>query len=833
MKKKNILVAIISLFLLNLTSCQNQIELDNSVGNYVEDSEKFEGFTNPSKKIPEYSENIVLDGVFSEDEYSNLIWWEEKYVTPADTVTVKMTSYFGKKGVFMGFDVDDEKVFVNDLRTSYNNSGLEVYFGRPGATSLQGNAFEIDMIPNNSIHPKFYFNGYYWAYPASPDKAPAIGTTLKGGKLNTSDCKGYNMEVYLPYEYLLGKDEKPDYINVNVALLRATSADKKNSDRLWYDFGEHFNSSYNWGNPESYWKFNQSGLMAKRVNLSSNNIGTISSEKNYVTNYGDIKVEINPYEGSYLKKITCNDEDVTSQIRYDENDNPYYLAKKVSEDIEIKAEFDALPSGVSGLTGNLTYNDEKLSEELISDLKVKYQANGLTYYGSLYNNGKYLFRNIPELDGKVIIESLSGYEVVSKAIKTSTSNEDFNINFTNDDYGPQRSIKLETVESINGAKKTIYKNDILKNSIGSNFIYSFNLKYDGRLFDQNGIVLQDPSYGAHPSKYSAFNLNGNMVNKSGTSTGSFNMQIMHWNANGYWMIKLWVDNKAVETKLGIDFLRDLNADGVDLIVTNENRKIIVYQSLNGKLFKLIEHSSSVEEKEWYINDLTCYGENPDINSSWSVCDSKLKYNLDDDKVVPYGKIRSLDSHMNFSLEEGKVHRTCVSWDPVDFVNGGFTSRIKIPGILGENGEIIYEPFTAGFRFNLSKTDTDWFPLNVYIYCDGENYYVSGDNTVNSPNQKVKLDEQQINKIATEGLLIGLYKNNRNVSYFVESQNGTKEISTTESLGYLNWYNHHNLGSIDLIHNAEESLGIVYTENTKIYAIDTELSKEDFYKMIGE
>ena len=52
MKKKNILVAIISLFLLNLTSCQNQTELDNSVGNYVEDSEKFEGFTNPSKKIP-------------------------------------------------------------------------------------------------------------------------------------------------------------------------------------------------------------------------------------------------------------------------------------------------------------------------------------------------------------------------------------------------------------------------------------------------------------------------------------------------------------------------------------------------------------------------------------------------------------------------------------------------------------------------------------------------------------------------------------------------------------------------------------------------------------
>jgi hypothetical protein len=149
----------------------------------------------------------------------------------------------------------------------------------------------------------------------------------------------------------------------------------------------------------------------------------------------------------------------------------------------------ALPSGVSGLTGNLTYNGEKLSEELISDLKVKYQANGLTYYGSLYNNGKYLFRNIPELDGKVIIESLSGYEVVSKAIKTSTSNEDFNINFTNDDYGPQRSIKLETVESINGAKKTIYQNDILKNSIGSNFVYSFNLKYDGRLFDQNGIVI--------------------------------------------------------------------------------------------------------------------------------------------------------------------------------------------------------------------------------------------------------------------------------------------------------------------------------------------------------
>lgn len=833
MKSKKITGILFIISLVSLASCGDIY--DNTYGKYVDDEQQFEGFVNPEKEKASFDEKFTIDGMFNEEEYQDLIWWEETYESAADEVNVKATSYFGEKGVFMGFDVDDHYVYVNPLRSSYKNSGLEIYIGKPGATSLAGNAFEIDLLPNNTIHPRLYFNGTYSQYLAPYEKAPYIGTTLKGGNVNTSACKGYCMEIYLPYEYLFNSTEKPEYINVNIALLRATSADKNNVDRLWYNFGEVENSSYNWSNPETYWKFDGRGLVANKIKIECNELGNIYTEKSYVTNFSDAYFNIAIKEGNYLKSLTNNGIDVTSQIKYDENDKPYYIAKKVTEDIQLSATFANIDGDTNSLSGRLTFNNEKLSKEIISDLKVKFRANGVTYNGSLYDNGNYLFRNIPLTKGYIEIYSNQGYKVFSQNIdfNTVTSNT-LNINLSNDDYGENRIIKIDTVESINGARKTIYQNEILNNPVGSNFVYSFNLKYDGKLFDENGVLVSDPSYGTHPNKYSAFNLNGNMVNKSNTDTGSFNMQIMHWNANGYWMIKLWVDGKAVNVMLGLDFLKDLNSRGVDLILVNENRKITVYQSLNGQLFKLIEHSSSIENKEWYLNDLTCYGENAMVNSSWSVSNSKLSYNKVNEDLNSKGSILSLDSHHQFKLEENKTVQTSVCWNSSDIYMGGFTSNLIIPNVIKEDNTINTEKFIAGFRCHLYNDKDQWFGLYIYVFCDGSDYYVSADNSMSNPNTKVKLNSYQINQLAMDGLLIGYYKNNNQVSFFVENESELVEIATLQTINTASWYaNQHTLKYIDLVHNGNEGLGYVYTENTKVYSFNVEISKNDFFQIIGD
>ena len=826
MKSGKIVFFILTALLLVLSGC-NSDDYDNNSGTYIDDEEVFEGFENPKKKTAQYDENFKIDGVFDESEYSDLIWWEEKYITPSDEVTVKVTSYFGEKGIFMGFDVDDNYVYVNELRTSYQNSGLEIYIAKPGATSLVGTTFEIDILPNNTIHPKFYFNGYFWAYPAAEEKAPFIGTTLKGGKLNSRDCKGYSMEVYFPYEYLLGETEKPEYINFNVALLRATSADKNNSDRLWYNFGENFNSSYNWGNPETFWKFGESGLIANKINLTSNELGNIKTEKNYVTNFSDLKIDIIPNDGNYLKKLTYNGQDVTNQIRYDENDLPYFLAKKVTEEVVIDAEFDVIGNEKTNIYGYITYNGAKLTSEELLDIEVKFRSNGKTYDGTLYENSKYLFGNLPVSTGEIVILSNQGYEILSKEINLSELvSKEININFTNDNYGSDRIINLESTDSVNGSKKILYENDITMNKIGSNFVYSFNLRYDGTLFDEDGILVKDPSNGTHNKQYSSFNLTGTMVNDSNTKIGDFNMQIMHWNSNGYWMIKLWVDGKEVNTMLGIDFLRDLNSDGVDLILVNEDRKITIYQSFNGSLFKIIEHSSSDEEKNWYLSELNCYGEYASINSSWSVSDSKLSFNKGNETIVSLGYVRSLDSNHAFTIIEDKVAETSVCWNSTEVIVGGFTSNIIIPGLDINN----IKPFTVGFRCHTynPEDDSEHFGAYIYIICDGKDYYISTTNKLDETTKKLKLNEYQINQLSSTGLLIGFYKNNANFSFFVENENELTEFAQSTA-----WFSNPNaLKYVDLMHSGDSSLGIIYTENTKIYSITGGISKNDFYEIFG-
>ena len=827
MKNKKILFTILTIVILSLSGCNDDSIFDNSIGSYSDDIESFEGFVNPEKQTAKFDENIVLDGSFEEEEYQNSIWWEEKYVTPSDEVTVRVTSYFGEKGIFMGFDVDDEYVYVNELRTSYNNSGLEIYLAAPGATSLPGTTFEIDILPNNTIHPKFYFNGYFWAYPAPEYKAPFMGTKLKGGKLNTRECKGYSMEVYFPYEYLFNVDEKPEYINFNVALLRATSADKNNSDRLWYNFGENFNSSYNWGNPETFWKFGESGLVANRIELSSNDLGSISTEKNYVTNFSDVKFDITPNDGTYLKTLLLNGEEVTDSIRYDEENKPYYLAKKVTEDINLEAEFAVIKEEKTNIYGLITYNGSKLTKEELTNLSIKFRTKGITYDGSLYENSKYVLGNLPLTNGELVIISNEGYEVINKEIDLSLlSNGEININFTDDEYGPNRIIKLDSVDSVNGSRKQLYSNDFSTNEIGSNFVYSFNLKYDGTLFDENGILVPDPSNGTHNKQYSSFNLTGNMVNSNNTEIGDFNMQIMHWNSNGYWMIKLWVDGKEINTMLGIDFLRDLSTDGVNLILVNEDRKITIYQSFNGALFKIIEHSSSEDEKPWYLSELNCYGEYASINSSWSVSDSQLAFNKDNDDIECLGQIRSLDSHHQFKEVENKVAETSVCWNTTNVKVGGFTSNIIIPGLTSNE----VKPFTTGFRCHTynPENDSEHFGAYIYLIYDGENYYVSTSNKLNETSNKLKLNEYQIAQLSSTGLLVGFYKNDKQFTFFVEDNDKIVEFGHSTS-----WFDNPTaLKFVDLMHDGDSSLGFIYTENTKIYSINTEISKEEFFEIFG-
>jgi hypothetical protein len=304
------------------------------------------------------------------------------------------------------------------------------------------------------------------------------------------------------------------------------------------------------------------------------------------------------------------------------------------------------------------------------------------------------------------------------------------------------------------------------------------------------------------------------------------MQILHWNSNGYWMIKLWVNGKEVNTMLGIDFLRDLNSEGVDLILVNEDRKITIYQSVNGSLFKIIEHLTANTEEKWYLSELSCYGEYSQINKSWSIEESNLSFNKGNEVISSLGQIRSLDSHHQFKLVDDKVTETSVCWNSTNVKVGGFTSNVRIPNLTTTE----VKEFVSGFRCHLYNPENqdEHYGAYIYIICDGVDYYVSTSKDLLNTNNKVKLTTYQISKLASDGLLIGFFKKGKNFSFFVEDEKSIIEFAKSTA-----WFeNPDSLNFVDLMHSGDSSLGFIYTENTKIYSISSEVTKEEFFEIFG-
>ena len=88
-----------------------------------------------AENLPEYDTDLFnIDGKLDEEIYSRLRWWDESYSEGdvQEPVRVRATSYLGKNGVYFIFDVTDDKVYVDMMRSSYNNSAMTVYVAAQG-----------------------------------------------------------------------------------------------------------------------------------------------------------------------------------------------------------------------------------------------------------------------------------------------------------------------------------------------------------------------------------------------------------------------------------------------------------------------------------------------------------------------------------------------------------------------------------------------------------------------------------------------------------------------------------------------------------------------------
>ena len=364
-------------------------------------------FENPVEELPEYDSSIALDGVLDESRYSDLKWLETQYSDANVKVNVKSAAFLGEKGIFMLFDVDDPAVFVNPDRSGSWNSGIELYLARPGVTSLEGEAWEIDLTPGlDQVATRLQLGGAFQSMHTAEDETPIMRSQGKGGEVGATGSTGYTIEAFFPYAFLGTEREDLAYINMNTVLLRTYNYEDP-QNRLWYNFGEESKSGYSWSDPESWWKFDENGLVCYTVTAETDGNGSLTAKTFNVLEHEALEIAISPKDGYRLKSITVDGEDRTAEV-YIENGRSMLRIENILSDLTVRAEFAELPAVTHTLSGKLTLFGEELTAEQAASLSLIVNCGGAVYECAIDEKGSYL-ADIPEGEYTAVLSKEDGF----------------------------------------------------------------------------------------------------------------------------------------------------------------------------------------------------------------------------------------------------------------------------------------------------------------------------------------------------------------------------------------------------------------------------------------
>ena len=392
---------------------------------YLEGDPPYE-FENPSDYIPEYDSSVNIDGNLNEDVYSSLKWLEREYSDSNVTISVKATAFLGEKGIFLLFDVDDPDVYVNPDRSGSWNSGIELYIAKPGVEALEGEAWEIDFTPGlDVVSTRLRLGGVFQNMYTAKDEAPFMRSQGKGGNVGADDATGYTIEAFLPYAFLGVEKAELSYVNVNTALIRTFNyEDPKN--RLWYNFGQETKDGYNWGKPETWWKFDENGLICYTVTPETDGNGTISAMTFNVLENESLELTITPDAGYRIKSITVGGEDYTDQV-FVEDGLSKLLLKDISSDLTVRAEFEELSAQTYELSGAITLFGRAITAEEAAGLELIVNCGGALYPCTIAADGTYSVQ-IPEGAYTVVLSKADGYVLGEfSGDLTGAAEHDFNI----------------------------------------------------------------------------------------------------------------------------------------------------------------------------------------------------------------------------------------------------------------------------------------------------------------------------------------------------------------------------------------------------------------------
>ena len=331
-------------------------------------------YFNPDESKAEADAGMKIDGVLDEEIYENKKWL---YLTNDDGgnhVNIAMTSHFGEKGMYFVFDVTESvPIYVNLDRAPTLNSCIELYLAPSHVKSTsQNTVFEIDLLPTGDMSFKKSNGKYGYINVASSDDVMAyLGATTKGGEVNTPECYGYALELFIPWDYMEWLDQdvesmKNGYVLINPAHITSNNltGTDHDLDRYWYYYVQQIGVDFT--NVAQYFRFDGTGVQGtKEITLTEGE--HFRYEGNNIALPGmNVPITIIPDEGYALTSILVDGVEQIHKVDFNEDGSVTIKVRCTGGDQTVSAAAEAVTAGNKTITGKVLVNNGTLQGVVLS-----------------------------------------------------------------------------------------------------------------------------------------------------------------------------------------------------------------------------------------------------------------------------------------------------------------------------------------------------------------------------------------------------------------------------------------------------------------------------------
>ena len=441
-------------------------------------------FTNPEPELAQTDAGFKIDGIADEEAYKNANWLYLSNNGEGNNVNIAATSHFGQQGMYFIFDVTESfPIYVNPGRSSVLNSGVELYLAPAGTQNhKENNFFEIDLQPTGDMF--FRMSNGKWGYidaTTTKDKMARLGATTKGGDVNTQECYGYMLELFIPWDYLewLGVDvaKMQDHALVNIAHITAFNYDGKNTnvDRYWYQFAEQIGAGFT--DVYRFFKFNKDGAVGTvPVTFVGGEHYSISGQASVLSGKS-ATVTVTPEAGYAITSMLVDGKERISDVKFNSDGSATLTINNVTKEVTVSAVAEVMKEGNSTLSGQLQLKNAMYADSFEG---VIFTCNGSPV--TIDDNGNFELKDMSPGYYELRAEK-KGYISVTRGVYLTRDTEvdvdlEYNLFYYNDTNAKNWVLDDQNEGVLH---KTSGRASVLSNDSFNDFVFEVTLKYDTEL----------------------------------------------------------------------------------------------------------------------------------------------------------------------------------------------------------------------------------------------------------------------------------------------------------------------------------------------------------------